>query len=224
MGLTTCPDFTAIEQLTFASCSGIQTGWSDEAIDTQVMSAIFQAYCILIPTLLSVGHEELSIFDANYALTVTLSPFMVQLVFSSIRDALGFETSLFGQIKSHHRIIHFPVALFLILWFGLRLTLRLSSKAFQDSELCGSPTPKGLLVDLLLLFVPATGPTGGFWMVLSFLLLFAFSCVIEGLHKAVTSFLTRQGGALEPLRLHKRLSELWVTAKDLWCVSITRGT
>ena len=221
MGLTACPDFTAIEQLTFASCSGIQTILFNEPVDTQVISAITQAYCILVPTLLSIGRQELSIFDANYALMITSSPFMIQVVFSSIHDILGFKTGLFKRIKSHRRIIHFSAALFLILWFGLRLTLRLSSKAFQDSELCSNPTFKDLLLDLLLLFVPETGPTGGFWMLLFAPLALSLFHLVMGWYEVVASLLARRERAPG---LWGELSRLWELIRVVWCVSITMGT
>ena len=187
-------------------------------VDAQVISAITQAYCILIPTLLSVGHQELSIFDANYALMVTSSPFMIRVVFSSIRDILGFKTGLFKRIKSHRRVIHFSVALFLILWFGLRLTLRLSSKAFQDSELCSNPTFKDLLLDLLLLFVPETGPLGGFWIMLQFLLGLITILIIMWWYDMVVSLLARlkRGPGL--------WRDLWKVLSIIWCVSISMGT
>ena len=191
-----CSD-TVIEELTFASCPGIETGVFDEVIDASVISAIIQAYCILIPTILSIGRQELSLFDANYALKVTSSPFMIHVVFSSIRDILGFETGLFKRIESRRRIIHFSVVLFLALWFGLRLTLRLSNKAFRDSELCSNPTFKGSLSDFLLLFVSPTGPAGGFWFALFVpLTIFLFSIILGW-------------------------RWVWVVVNSLLCVSIT---
>ena len=220
MGLNACPDLTTIEQLTFASYLGIQTCFFNKPIDGQVITAIIQAYCILIPTLLSIGRQELSIFDANYALMVTASPFMIYVVLSSIRDILGFETGLFKRIKSHRRAVHFSVFLFLALWFGLRLTLRLSSKAFQDSELCSNPTFKDLLVDFLLLFVPITGPTGGFWMILFISLVISPIALIIVWGWVAVSFLVRS----EAPGPWEALSCLWTGMKDGWCVSITTDT
>ena len=219
MGLTACPDFHAIEQLTLASCSGIQTILFNEPVDAQVISAITQAYCILVPTLLSIGRQQLSIFDANYALTITSSPFMIRVVLSSIRDILGFKTGLFKRIKSHRRTIRFSAALFLILWFGLRLTLRLSSKAFQDSELCSNPTFKDLLLDLLLLFVPKMGPSGGFWMTLTTPLGLLVPFIILWWYEEVAAILAHR----EP-GLREGLFRLWADMRGVWCVSITMGT
>ena len=221
VGLNACPDLTTIEQLTFASCPGIQTYFFNKPIDEQLIPAIIQTYCILIPTLLSIGRQELSIFDANYALMVTASPFMIYVVFSSIRDILGFETGLFKRIKSHRRAVHFSVFLFLALWFGLRLTLRLSSKAFRDSELCSNPTFKDLLIDFLLLFVPIAGPTGGYWLAVIGSLLNLPLDIIIWWCEVVIRFLARREGALGP---QERLSRMWVNMKGGWCVSITTDT
>lgn len=218
VGLSTCPDLTVVKQLTFTSRLGIQIGWFDKTVDEQVVAAIIQTYCILIPALLSIGRQELSIFDANYALTVTASPFTIQLLFSSILDALGFETTLFGQIESRRRIIYFCVAVFLALWLALRLTLQLSSKAFIDSELCNNSTLKDQFVDLLSLFVPATGPTGGFWAAL---LGFLLAVITAEFYEVVASVLIGWEGARGPLQ---RFSDIWAGTKDAWCVSITTGT
>ena len=123
---------------------------STASVDAGVIATIAQLYSILFSTLFSTYRKQLSLFDVNYALTVTSSPFTIYLVHSSIRDLLGFETDLFKRIVSNRRLIHHLGALLLPIWFGLRLTLRLSSKAFTDSELCGNPTFGDFLADFSL--------------------------------------------------------------------------
>ena len=166
------------EKLTFAPCPGIQMMWPSAEVETGVMATIAQFYATLLSTLSSVNRQQLSLFDANYALMVSSSPFATYLVFSSIRSLLGFETNLFKRVKSHSRAIRFFGALLLPLWFGLRLTLRLSTKAFKDSGLCENPTFKGILLDLLLFFFPLTGPAGGAWVSLGLLIAYLLTFVI----------------------------------------------
>lgn len=139
---------------------------SPASVETGVIAILVQLHCVLLSTIFSIGRQQLSLFDANYALTITSSPFVVYLVYASICDLLGFGTGLFKRIKSHRRIISFSGALLLPLWFGLALTLRLSSKAFTDSELCSDSTFGDFLLDTLLLFAPLTGPVGGLSLVL----------------------------------------------------------
>ena len=221
MGLSACLGLAVVKQLTIALRIGIQMEWSDKAVDTQVISAIFQAYCILLPALLSIGRRQLSLFDANYALMITSSPLMIQVVLSSIREVFGSRTGCFKKIKSHHHFIYFSAALVLALWFGLRLTLPLSSKAFRDSELCSNPDPLGMVFELYILFVPATGPAGGFWAVLLVLYATFLVALIVGWYEVVACFLTPQEGEFGPL---KRVSQVVAAIRGAWCVSITTGT
>ena len=110
--------------------------WSTADIDSGVIASIAQLYCILLSTLLSINRQQLSLFDANYALIVTSSPLTIHIVFASIRELLGFKTRFFERIKHHPRAIYLFGAPLLPLWFGLELTLPLSGRAFIDSELC----------------------------------------------------------------------------------------
>lgn len=196
-------------------------GFSTESVGTGVIATIVQLYSILLSTLFSIGRQQLSLFDANYALMVTSSPFTMYLVFSSICDLLGFETGLFKRVGTHHRIIATFGALLLPIWFGLRLTIRLSSKAFQDSELCGNPTPKDLLLDLLLLFVPLTGPIGGFWIAQVYLIVLVALTILVGSADAVVSFLIGREGASGPW---ERLCGVWAVARGRRYVSTVMGS
>ena len=152
--------------------------WPSAEVETGVMATIAQFYAILLSTLSSVNRQQLSLFDANYALVVSSSPFAIYLVLSSIRSLLGFDTNLFKRVKSYPRVIRFFGALLLPLWLGLRLTLRLSTKAFKDSELCENPTFKDMSLDLLLLFSPLAGPAGGAWVFLVLLIMLSSMTMI----------------------------------------------
>ena len=139
MGLIARPDLTLSKGLIFAFRPGIQMIWSTAGIDAGVIASIAQLYSILLSTLFSINRQQLSLFDANYALVVTSSPLTIHLVFASIRELLGSRTGFFERIESHPRTIRFFGALLLPLWFGLKLTLPLSGRAFIDSELCSDP-------------------------------------------------------------------------------------
>lgn len=143
---------------------GIQLALSPTSVEKGVIATFVELYCILLSTIFSIGRQQLSLFDANYALVITSSPFAVYLVHASIRNILGFETGLSKRVESHRCTISSSGALLLPIWFGLALTLRLSSKAFTDSELCSDSTFGDFLLDLLLLFAPLTGPVGGIWL------------------------------------------------------------
>ena len=194
---------------------------SAKSVDTGVISMIAQLYSILLSTLFSINRQQLSLFDANYALVVTLSPFAMYLVFSSIRDLLGFETGLFKRVETHRRIISFFGALLLPIWVGLRFTLSLSTTAFQDSEICGGPNFKAVLLECILLFLPLAGPFTGFWYILLGLILETLIAIVVGWFATLVGFLTRQEGVSGPW---KRIWGVWTFVKDVWYVSVVAGT
>ena len=222
MGLGARLDLAAGGELTFVSYPGIQMNFSADSVDTGVISMIAQLYSILLSTLFSVNRQQLSLFDANYALMVTSSPFTMYLVFSSICDLFGFETGLFKRVETHRRVISFFGALLLPVWVGLRLTLSLSTTAFQDSKICGGPNFKAVLLDFILLFLPSTGPFTGVWYNLFGLIVVSLVVICVGWFGMLVGFLTRQEGEPGPW---KRLLEVWTPLfKDVWCVSVVVDT
>ena len=120
--------------------------WPTADLDAGVIASIAQLYSIFLSTLFSIKRQQLSLFDANYALIVTSSPLTVHLVFASICELLGHKTRFFERIKSHPRTIYWFGAPLLPLWFVLRLTVSLPGRAFIDSELCSDPDLLGLLL------------------------------------------------------------------------------
>ena len=60
--------------------------WSLTHIDTVAVASLFQVYPIHLSVLLSINRQQLSLFDVNYAFTISSSPLMVFLVFTSICD------------------------------------------------------------------------------------------------------------------------------------------
>ena len=150
--------------LTFILHPGIQIQWPRASIDASVIAYLVQLYSVLLSALLSINRQQLSLFDANYTLVISSSPLTLQLVFVSICDLFGFKSNPPQWIQSHRRTICTFGALFLPLWFGLNLTILLSSQAFKDSELCAAsgppdifmyfldnPTPLTLSISIILL-------------------------------------------------------------------------
>ena len=188
---------------------------SSADVEAVVIATLAQLYSILLSTLFSVGRQQLSLFDANYALIITSSPFAIYLVYASIRDLLGFETYLFKCIRSYRRIISFFGALLLPLWLGLRFTLQLSTKAFKDSELCNNSTFEEFLLDVLLLFAPLTGPAGGVWFVLLCLITTSLFAIVGGWILVAAN--CQDGGP--PFSPWELLSSLWTAFYSAWYIS-----
>jgi hypothetical protein len=121
----------------------------DSAIDVGIQGCLFQIYPILLSTLLSIDRQQLSLFDAQFAISVSSSPLTLYLVVASIGDILRFKTRLYKRIKHRHPI-RTSLILVPFLWFGLSMTLRLSSRAFKDSQLCDGSTFADWLNDMRL--------------------------------------------------------------------------
>ena len=98
-----------------------------------IQSLLIQFYPILLSTLLSINRDQLSLWDAFFALTLSSSPLTVYLVVTSIADLCGIQTGLYKRIKSHHFIIRAFGASLLLIWTGLSMTAIMSATAFKDS-------------------------------------------------------------------------------------------
>jgi len=123
--------------------------------ETGITAIILQSYCILLSVLFSSIHQQLSLFDATHALRLVASPLVAEVVFISIEGLFRFQPSRTKWIKIHPRTIYIFGALLLPFWFGLCLSLRFSSQAFIDGELCSNATFKDLLSELRILMIPS---------------------------------------------------------------------
>lgn len=222
VGLNACLDLAVDKELIFALRPGIQIALSPTTgIGAGVIASIAQLYCILLSILVSVNRQQLSLFDANYALTISSSPFTIYLTSASIGDLLGLESGLFKQIESHRRAIRISGALLLPLWLGLRLTLRFSSRAFIDSELCSDvTTSEDIVSDFIHLLVPFLGPTSVVQVCLLALIIEYLPRIVMGWPGLMADFRVRREGASQP---QERFHILWTFVKCAWYVSIAVG-
>ena len=118
-----------------------------EDIGPDIVASLTQFYPIFLLMLLSINQQQLSLFDAQYALIISASPLMGYLVIASLCDFFRRKTKLYKRIRSHSHIICFFGALIPFLWVGLSITLVLSSTAFKDSKLCHDSTSKNWVID-----------------------------------------------------------------------------
>jgi len=109
--------------------------WSPGDVDIGVQTLLIQFYPIILSTLLSINRQQLSRFDAYFALRVSSSPLTIYLVFTSVCDLCGIHTGLYKRIKTYRHIIRTTGALVLLLWTGLSMTIVMSASAFKG-ELC----------------------------------------------------------------------------------------
>jgi len=148
--------------VTFPSHLGIVVTWSPGDVDVGIQSLLIQLYTILLSTLLSINRQQLSRYDALFALTLSSSPLTVYLVVASICDLFGIHTGLYKRIKSHRLIIRTFGALLLLVWAGLSMTRTMSASAFKDSS-CNTGTFVDWLwyiVGFLMYFLMLAGGVG----------------------------------------------------------------
>jgi len=108
-------------------------------VQTSVAMLLTQVYPIMIATAGSINTDNLTLFDAHFAVAVTASPISFYLVYSCVRDAIGCPNTLFLKLRRESgpatNIIRvFGLAL-PILWLGVNLTISFSPHAFKDSHL-----------------------------------------------------------------------------------------
>jgi len=187
-------------------------------IDVVVQASLIQSYLILLSTLLSINRQQLSLFDANYALIITSSPLTINLVAASIYELFGPKTNLYKRIKSYRRIIRAFAALLPFIWLALSVTLRLSDRAFKDSQLCRGSSFKdwflGFLRFLLELVIGRTIPTYISLSLLGPMLLF---CLWKKRLRLIAEVRVRRRKASTPLCISR------VLVKYAWCVPVVIG-
>ena len=193
--------------------SGIMVTWSPEDVDVGVQSLLVQIYTILLSTLLSINRQQLSKFDAGFALLVSSSPLTVYIVVASISDLCGINTGLYKRIKSHRHIVRALGASVLLLWTGLSMTVNLSSRAFKDSS-CGVSTFPEWLRDTarsLWISLWAPGVVGQFGNAL--LSIMWMICWVRR-RSRLTMYAKLSSGEASKLR------QLWMLLKCPWCVPV----
>ena len=108
-------------------------------VQTSVAMHLTQVYPIMIATAGSINTDNLTLFDAHFAVAVTASPVSFYLVYSCIRDAIGRPNTLFSKLRRESgpatNIIRAFGLTLPILWLGVNLTISFSPHAFKDSHL-----------------------------------------------------------------------------------------
>ena len=134
--------------------------WSPDDIDEGIQAILLQIYPVLLSTLLSIGRNQLSLFDANFALIITSSPLTVYLAVASICHWFRIEVGLYKRVRSYRLVTRALGALVLFLWFGLSAIARLSDRAFIDSGLCEGSTIEEWLWDFFWFATYSVGYPG----------------------------------------------------------------
>jgi hypothetical protein len=221
VGLNACLDLTLNKGLTFALLPAILMAWSPADVDTGIQGSLIQIYPVLLSALASVSRQQLSIYDANYALSLSMSPPAVYLMTSSIFNLFGIKTDLYEQIDSYRWVVRALGALAPLFWFGLNFTIGFSTRAFKDSELCRNSTFKDWILDFLYFWFWFLWTPGSvyWWIACTIFAMFPL-CLFRRRIQVMEEFRARRKGALTPWG---RWCMPWTLVRCAWYVSIVVG-
>jgi hypothetical protein len=105
---------------------------------------LFQVYPIMLATAASINTDNLSLFDAHFAVAVTASPVSVYLAYSAARDVFNRPNTLFQKLTSGKTLIRCLGLALPVLWLAVNLTISFSPRAFRNSpENCQKMTVIG---------------------------------------------------------------------------------
>lgn len=192
--------------------------WSSGMIDVGIKASLIQSYSILLSTLFSIGRNQLSYFDAQYALDITSPPFMLHLAISSIGDLFGVKTSIYKRIKYHRRTTRALGILTLPLWLVLSLTHMLSTKAFTFS---GGYTPREWLTRTMEHAIHRVMLGHRDWSVPLIIGSLIFLCLFREWSQVVADYRARLEGA--PNSGGGRCMQ-WKPAKSVWMFCVCGWT
>jgi len=112
--------------------------WSQEPedVNTTVVMLLTQVYPIMIATAASINTDNLTLFDAHFAVAVTASPVSVYLAYSSFRDSIGRPNTLFRHLGPGpgKKIIRFLGLALPVLWLVVNLLITFLPHGFKDSH------------------------------------------------------------------------------------------
>ena len=92
-----------------------------------------QVYPIMLATAASINTDNLSLFDAHFAVAVTGSPVSVYLAYSAARDVFNRPNMLFRKLTHGKTLIRCLGLALPFLWFAINLTISFSPRAFRNS-------------------------------------------------------------------------------------------
>lgn len=69
----------------------------DTELEATVYGLLTQSYAIFFATSSSINQKQFGLYDTHFALLVTASPFIMQLLYASILDLLGYKNRLYTR-------------------------------------------------------------------------------------------------------------------------------
>ncbi|PBK72971.1 hypothetical protein ARMSODRAFT_953412 [Armillaria solidipes] len=131
-------------------CLAILMTWSHENLNSSVHVILMQAYTIFIAAFISLGRKKLSIADAHFVFSITVSPLSLYLVYSTFRLMMRKSTTLYQRLGESKRWTAIWSTLMLVIWIVLECMIYATRGYVFDGERCTIATFKGWMVYRLL--------------------------------------------------------------------------
>ncbi|KAJ3817757.1 hypothetical protein F5880DRAFT_1336944 [Lentinula raphanica] len=107
-------------------CLGLLIRFSEENVADSITVLLLQIYTLLTCTFISLARKRLSVADAHFALTSTVSPLALYLLYSSLRTLLRKSSHLFSRLDDHNRTYLALSLLILPMWIVLNILIYLA--------------------------------------------------------------------------------------------------
>ncbi len=120
--------------------------WSHENLNSSVHVILMQAYTIFIAAFVSLGRKKLSVADAHFVFSITVSPLSLYLVYSTFRLMMRKSTRLYQRLGESKRWTAIWSTLMLVIWIVLECMIYATRGYVFDKERCTIATFKGWLV------------------------------------------------------------------------------
>ncbi|KAK0500169.1 hypothetical protein EDD18DRAFT_817899 [Armillaria luteobubalina] len=126
-------------------CLVILMTWSQGNINSSVHVILMQAYTIFIAASVSLSRKKLSIADAHFVFSITISPLSLYLVYSTFRLMMRKPTTLYRRLGESKTWTAIWSTLMLVIWIVLECMIYATRGYVFDRETCTIVTFKGWL-------------------------------------------------------------------------------
>ncbi|KAF8886406.1 hypothetical protein CPB85DRAFT_1441956 [Mucidula mucida] len=101
-------------------CLAILMTWSHEDVEGSVYVIFMQVYTIFVATFISLARRRLSVADAHFCLTLTISPLAIYFAYSTARWFLNKRSNLYLRLGgTSHKLIATLTCAMVLQWFIL---------------------------------------------------------------------------------------------------------
>ncbi|KAK0467167.1 uncharacterized protein EV420DRAFT_670250 [Desarmillaria tabescens] len=131
-------------------CLAILMTWSRENVKASVYVILMQAYTVFLATFISLWRKKLSIADAHFVFTITISPLSLYLVYSTFRLVMRKSTGLYERLGDSKRWTAIWSTLMLVIWIVLECIIYVAPDHVFEGERCTTASFEGWLFYRLL--------------------------------------------------------------------------